>query len=124
MDPEDDDSDSVESIQNHSDSNFQSETDDDSIVWLNRVYGKQRWKRMKRTRIDRVPYDINGKCAYSIKARSRSLLLERCKDGRPWKKNTRTKWAGYERVRYKDCKGSLRCPNVDCHEVRQMGGKQ
>ena len=65
---------------------------------------------MKRTRIDWVPYDINGKCAYSIKERSRSLLLERCKDGHPWKKDTRTKWAGYEPVRYKDA--TLGPPNA------------
>ena len=88
---------------------------------MNRVYGKQSWNGLLRGEVDKIPNDIDGKCAFSIKAPSRTVLLEQCTDGRPWRKDTRTKWAGYESVRYKNCEGLLRCPNVDCAYMKEFG---
>ena len=64
-------------------------------------------------KVDRVPYDINGTCGYSLTAHTRAELLQTCKDGRPWKKDSGTHWKGYNTTRYKNCNGSLKCPNFD-----------
>ena len=38
--------------------------------------------------------------------------MEKVRDGRSWKKDLRTSWTGYETVRYRECKGQIKCPNV------------
>ena len=68
-----------------------------------------------------MPHNIDGKCVYRSVTKTHELLLERCVDGRPWKKDTRSKWSGYETVRVKICKGLPRCPRR-C-ELRKESGK-
>ena len=41
-------------------------------------------------------------------------MLQKLKDGTPWKKDSRTTWTGYKTVRYRDCSGSFTCPNTEC----------
>ena len=52
--------------------------------------------------------------SYQLSGSSRIELLSKKKDGRPWGKDTTTKWSGCSKVRYRDCKGGLRCPNLEC----------
>ncbi len=66
--------------------------------------------------VQRLPEGINGLCCYRIPCdmkdiKSRVALL---KDGRCWKKDSRTEWAGHGRVRYANCKGSYKCANNNC----------
>ena len=44
----------------------------------------------------------------------RAQLLQKLKDGRPWKKDSRTTWSGYKTVCYRDCSGSFTYPNTEC----------
>lgn len=43
------------------------------------------------------------------------------KDGRSWKKDSRTEWSGYGRVRYANCNGSYQCSNDDCIYKMEYG---
>ena len=52
-------------------------------------------------------------------ALNRIRLLEHLRDGRSWKKNSRTSCAGYETVRCRDCKEQIKCPNVGCNYFLQ-----
>ena len=61
-----------------------------------------------------LPYDIDSIKVYNVKADSRLQLLEAIKDGQKWKRDSRTDWAGYSSVRYKDCSGGFICPNTEC----------
>ena len=72
---------------------------------------------------DRIPYDIDGSCAFRLTGDSKSNLVLRCKDGRPWKsKDSGTKWRKYTSVRYKNCGGGLRCLNTDCRRQMEIEG--
>ena len=92
----------------NSEDDVEDNTEDDAGP--NRVYGKKAWKGTTVEKVNRVPHNIDGKCVYRIVTKTHELLLERCVDGRPWKKDTQTKWSGYETVRVKNCKGLPRCP--------------
>ena len=65
-------------------------------------------------KVNQLPYDINGTKVYEVRGSSRAQLLQKLKDGRPWKKDSRTTWSGYKTVRYRDCSGSFTCPNTEC----------
>ena len=41
-----------------------------------------------------LPYDIDGIKVYNVKADRKIQLLEAIKDGRKWKRDSRTDWAG------------------------------
>ena len=42
------------------------------------------------------------------------------KDGRRWKKDSRTTWKEYKEVRFRDCYGGYTCPNTDCHYLSEF----
>ena len=64
---------------------------------------RQLWMDQPVEVVKALPYDIDGIKVYNVKADSRLELLEAIKDGRKWKRDSRTDWAGYSSVRYKDC---------------------
>ena len=41
-----------------------------------------------------IPYDIDGTTVFKVKAKNRLELLDALKDGRKWKKDSRTEWSG------------------------------
>ena len=112
----------------HSDDNFSSsaysdfselsETSDDESEIENNNHGKKVLKGIlesqTKVKIPSLPHDIDGIKHYEIKAQSRTQLLLKLKDGRNWKKDSRTTWSGYTTVRYRDCGGSFNCPNTEC----------
>ena len=77
-------------------------------------------RKIQLQKVDMVPFDVNGTCGYYLTARTRSELLKICKDGRPWKKDSGTHWKGYDTIRYKNCNGSMKCPNLDCQYFIHM----
>ena len=79
-----------------------------------KVCGESTWENIKRQKIIEIMFDIDGMKVYSIKGSNHRDLLRRCRDGRPWKKDSRTKWSGYDTVRFKDCNGPLRFRNPNC----------
>ena len=58
-----------------------------------------------------LSYHVDGLKIYSIKSLARAELLKSLRDGQSWKKDTKTQWKNYDRVRYKNCGGCLCCPN-------------
>ena len=64
-------------------------------------------------------YDIDGIKVYNVKADSRLQLLEAIKDVQKWKRDSRTDWAGYSSVQYKDCSGGFTWPNTECLYFQQ-----
>ena len=73
--------------------------------------------------VEKIPYDIDGLSAYRLVSPNRNLLLQQVRDGRPWKKDSSTKWSDYEKVRFKNCGGGLKCPNISCSFLKQYGYK-
>ena len=87
-----------------------------------RIFGPRTWSTIVPEQVDSIPYDIDGKRVYNVRGKTREELLHRCKDGRPWKKDSSTKWHSYRSlVRYRDCNGSLVCPREEC-ELRIENG--
>ena len=66
-------------------------------------------------KVEKLPEGENGLCCYKVcnvnDAKERVAAL---KDGRSWKKDSRTEWSGYGRVRYANCDGSYQCTNDHC----------
>ena len=67
-----------------------------------------------------IPYDIDGTTVFKVKAKNRLELLDALKDGRKWKKDSRTEWSGFVSVRYRDCSGGYAYPNTDCLFYKQF----
>ena len=49
-----------------------------------------------------------------LNAQNRLKHLEKCRDARPWKCDSKTKWKNFNNVRYRNCSGSHKCLNKDC----------
>ena len=79
-----------------------------------KVCGESTWENIERQKVIEIPFNIDGMKVYSIKGSNRTDLLRRCRDDQPWKKDSRAMWSRYGTVRFKDCNGSLRCPNPNC----------
>ena len=95
-----------------------SDSDDDVTMLVDlqghKVCEESTWENIKRQKVIEIPFDIDGMKVYSIIVSNRTDLLRRCRDGRPWKKDSRTKRSGYDIVRFKDCNRSLHCSNPNC----------
>ena len=65
-------------------------------------------------KFNKLPNYIDGLKHYVIKDVVRNNLLTKCKDGRNWKRDLQTKWAGYKSVRYRNFKGSTFRPKKEC----------
>ena len=87
------------------------------------VLGKESWRNVALRKVDKVPCDIDGLCVYSVTATTRINMLEKCRDGRPWKHDSRTTWSSYDTVRYKNCGGGYKCPNFDCQYFKQFSNQ-
>ena len=85
------------------------------------VFSRNVWLKCPLQTVDKVPNNIDKLSCYSVYSNSRSELLEKCRDGRPWQHDTRTKWAGYDTVRYKNCNGMPVCPNNECLYKSEFG---
>eukprot|EP00112_Aurelia_sp_Birch-Aquarium-sp1_P005421 Seg1616.2 transcript_id=Seg1616.2/GoldUCD/mRNA.D3Y31 product="hypothetical protein" protein_id=Seg1616.2/GoldUCD/D3Y31 len=85
------------------------------------VFSRNVWLKCPLQTVDEVPNNIDKLSCYSLHSNSRGELLDKCRDGRPWKHDTRTKWAGYDTVRYKNCNGMPLCPNSECLFKREFG---
>ena len=72
------------------------------------------WSNISPKEVGNIPYDIDGLCVFVVKDDSNTKIQEKCKDGRPWQQNSRTKWRNFDSVRYKNCSGGLICPNYQC----------
>ena len=73
-------------------------SDDDDLTvdnHGNRVINSNTLKKLPLQEVNRVPSDIDGACAYSLSASSLASLHEKCRDERPWKKDSGTKWKDY-----------------------------
>ena len=68
-----------------------------------------------------LPYDINGTRQYEVVASTRAKLLQKLKDDKPLKKDSRTTWNGCKTAWYRDCSGSFTCPNTECAFFLQYG---
>ena len=78
---------------------------------------------MKLQDVEKIPYDIVGLSAYRLVLPNCNLLLPKAKDGRPWKRDSSTKWSDYEKVQFKNCGGSWKCPNIRCPFPKEYGYK-
>jgi hypothetical protein len=101
-------------------------SDDDSQLeepWGQRKIGPQHWNAVPIQEVGKLPEGINGVCCYRILCdiKDTKARLAALKDGRSWKKDTRTDWAGYGRVRYANCKGSYKCANSKCMYLVEYG---
>ena len=67
------------------------------------------WNKRRKQFHNYLPYNIDGTVSYKAVASTRAKLLQRLKDVRPWKKDSRTTWSGYETVQYRNCSGSFTC---------------
>ena len=72
------------------------------------------WNDKVAMQVTHIPYDIDGRKIYTVNG-NRDQVMKRCKDGRNWKPDSRTSWAGYFTVRYRDCRGTSTCPNSTCN---------
>ena len=84
-----------------------------------KIYGESTWKDVPCEKVKKIPNNVDGLKHYVVKDKSRSSLLAKCKDGRKWKRDSCTKWSGYDSVRYQNCAGSFYCPNVDCYYFQE-----
>ena len=98
------------------------EAPDDEISYIgNKKVLKGTFDNLKKMKVEKIPLDINGKNVYQVTAQTRTKLLEKLKDGRQWKKDSRTTWSDFKEVRYRECYGGYTCPNVDCNYLLQFG---
>ena len=92
-----------------------SDSDDDTTMMLDlqghKFFRENTWENIERRKVIEISFDIDGMKVYSIKGSNCADLLRRCRDRRPWKKDSRKNWSGYGTVRCKDCNGPLRCTN-------------
>ena len=66
------------------------------------------------TNVDQIPFSIDETKCFEIVGKSRSDVLHKSRDGRSWKRNTRSNWTGYKSFGYYDCRGCFSCLNVNC----------
>ena len=62
------------------------------------LISKDAWQGVSMQRVEKLPFDVDGFSLYSLSSHSRLSLLEKCRDSRPWKRDTKTNWRGYESV--------------------------
>ena len=84
-----------------------SDSDDDVTMIVDlqgyKVCGESTLENIERQKVIKIPFDNTRMKVYSIKVTSCTDLIRRYRDGRPWKKDSRAKWTGYDTVRFIDC---------------------
>ena len=86
-------------------------SDEESELKKCRKITQSAWEGVAFQKPNKLPHDIDGLCFFKLKDTNRIRLLEKVHDGRSWKKDSRKSWAG----RYRDWKGQIKCPNVECN---------
>ena len=81
---------------------------------LQRDFNESYWAHIPRNFVETIPQNINGNCVFVLNTQNRSKPLEKCRDARPWKRDSKTKWKNFNNVRYRNCSGSHKCLNKDC----------
>lgn len=82
------------------------------------------WEGVKIEKVDRIPKGgIDGLKIYELNttAPTSNNKQELLKDGRKWKKDSRSFWKGHGDVHYSDCQGSHRCENFYCEYRTEYG---
>ena len=80
------------------------EVPDDEISYIdNKKVLKGTFDNLKKIKVEKIPFDIDGKKVYQVTAQKRTKLLKKLKDGRQWKKDSRTTSSDFKEVRYRDC---------------------
>uniref|UniRef100_A0A7M5VBJ9 OTU domain-containing protein n=2 Tax=Clytia hemisphaerica TaxID=252671 RepID=A0A7M5VBJ9_9CNID len=78
------------------------------------------WEGKSVNEVPNIPYDIDDIKVYHVQS-SDGLLPQKLRDGRNWKPDSRTSWAGYKSVRYRECRGGFTCSNPSCPYVKKFG---
>ena len=87
----------------------------DDVRQKQKKMSEELWDGVHRETVHQLPEEIDGEKVYKIKdLENKSKIYQALKDGRRWKKDCPTSWAGHARVRYADCKGSNKCVNSNC----------
>ena len=81
---------------------------------LQRFFSELYWAQIPRKFVETIPQNTYGDCVFVLNAQNRSKYLEKCRDARPWKHDSKTKWKNFNNVRYRNCSGSHKCLNEDC----------
>ena len=95
----------------HSDENgyeMRSENEIDEKIVLRGI-----WDISSMKRVDQIPSNMDGTKRYEIVGKNRSDVLNKSRNGRPWRRDSRSKWTGYKSVRYCDCRGGCSYPNIN-----------
>ena len=90
-------------------------SDEESELKKCRKITQSAWEGVAFQKPNKLPHDIDGLCCFKLKDTNRIRLLEKVHDGRSWKKDSRTRWIGYETLCYRGCKGQIKCPNEECN---------
>ena len=59
---------------------------------------KGTFDNLKKIKVEKIPFVLDGKKVYQVTAKTRIKLLEKLKDGRQWKKDSRTTWSDFKEV--------------------------
>ena len=73
------------------------------------------WEGVAFQKPNKLLHDIDELCCFKLKDTNKIRLLEKIRDNGSWK----TSSTGYETVRNCDCKGQIKCPNVECNYFLQ-----
>ena len=87
-------------------------------------YFRNAWHNIEKQKVSSIPRDINGHVAFAIHAENRADLLQKCRDGYSWKKDSQTEWKGYHSVRYRDCAGFKECESYECTYLQNFGERK
>ena len=99
-------------IRNQVGDDMSSDDDDKSFCEgkRQRKIGPGNWESIPFQNVNELPEGIDGLCRFNV----RNVEGLSLKDGRKWKKDSRTEWQGFGRVRYANCFGSYKCSNEKC----------
>ena len=89
-----------------------------------RKIGPDFWENVEVEEVDHIPEDIDGLAVYKIKLsepNANRSCMSVAKDGRSWKKDSETEWAGFNKVRYSNGTGSYVCTNPMCDFKKRIG---
>ena len=98
--------------QKHSDegsSEISSENEIDEKMVLRSI-----WDISSMKRVNQISFNIDGTECYEIVRKNRSDVLNKSRDGRPWKRDTRSNWTGHKSVKYRDWRSGFSCLNINC----------
>ena len=66
---------------------------------------KGTFDNLKKIKLEKIPLNIDREKVYQVTSNTRVKLFEKLKDGRLWKKDSRTTWIDFRKVQYRDCYG-------------------